>query len=280
MTVRIITDSTTDVTPAAARQLNLGVVPLKVLFGQKEYRDGIDLTMEEFYTKLTSNDQLPTTSQPSPNDFLTEFEKAKAAGEEIFVLTLSSQLSGTYQSAQLAKDYCEYEPIYIVDSLSATIGTQLLLREAIRLRDAGQSASQIAQQLEQLKERVTILAAVDTLEYLVKGGRLSKAAGFAGSLLGIHPMITLAEGKISVLGKARGKKATLQLFWQQMEKLGMPDLTFEPIFGYTGNREAVEDLITFMDEKAIVSPQVCGVGSVIGTHTGPGVSAIAYIRQA
>ena len=213
MTVRIITDSTTDVTPAAARQLNLGVVPLKVLFGQEEYRDGIDLTMEEFYTKLTSNDQLPTTSQPSPNDFLTEFEKAKAAGEEIVVLTLSSQLSGTYQSAQLAKDYCEYEPIYIVDSLSATIGTQLLLREAIRLRDAGQSASQIAQQLEQLKERVTILAAVDTLEYLVKGGRLSKAAGFAGSLLGIHPMITLAEGKISVLGKARGKKATLQLFW-------------------------------------------------------------------
>lgn len=151
---------------------------------------------------------------------------------------MSSQLSGTCQSAQLAKDYCEYEPIYIVDSLSATIGTQLLLREAIRLRDAGQSARQIAAQLDQLKSRIVVLAAVDTLEFLVKGGRLSKAAGFAGSLLGIHPMITLEEGKLSVLGKARGKKATLQLFWQQMEKLGMPDPQVEPIFGYTGNREA------------------------------------------
>ncbi len=220
MTVRIITDSTADVTPEAARQLNIGVVALKVLFGHEEYRDGIDLNIEEFYAKLTGSGQLPTTSQPSPNDFLTEYEKAKAAGEEILVLTLSSQLSGTCQSAQLAKDYCEYEPIYIVDSLSATIGTQLLLREAIRLRDAGQSARQIAAQLDQLKSRIVVLAAVDTLEFLVKGGRLSKAAGFAGSLLGIHPMITLEEGKLSVLGKARGKKATLQLFWQQMEKLG------------------------------------------------------------
>ena len=280
MTVRIITDSTADVTPEAARQLNIGVVALKVLFGHEEYRDGIDLNIEEFYAKLTGSGQLPTTSQPSPNDFLPEYEKAKAAGEEILVLTLSSQLSGTCQSAQLAKDYCEYEPIYIVDSLSATIGTQLLLREAIRLRDAGQSARQIAAQLDQLKSRIVVLAAVDTLEFLVKGGRLSKAAGFAGSLLGIHPMITLEEGKLSVLGKARGKKATLQLFWQQMEKLGMPDPQVEPIFGYTGNREAVSDLIAFLEEKAIVSSQVCGVGSVIGTHTGPGVSAIAYLRQA
>lgn len=180
MTVRIITDSTADVTPEAARQLNIGVVALKVLFGHEEYRDGIDLNIEEFYAKLTGSGQLPTTSQPSPNDFLTEYEKAKAAGEEILVLTLSSQLSGTCQSgSSWRRNYCEYEPFILSDSLSATIGTQLLLREAIRLRDAGQSARQIAAQLDQLKSRIVVLAAVDTLEFLVKGGRLSKAAGFA-----------------------------------------------------------------------------------------------------
>lgn len=279
MSVRIITDSTADVTPKMAQELNLGVVPLKVLFGKEEFRDGLDLSIDDFYNRLVQSEQLPTTSQPSPNDFLSEFEKAKEKGEEILVLCLSSQLSGTYQSAVLAKSYCEAEKIVIVDSQQATIGTQLLLQEAIRMRNAGADAKTIAGRLEAIKGRVTILALVDTLDYLVKGGRLSKAAGFAGSLLGIHPMITLEEGKLAVLGKARGKKATLELFWQKMQQKGIPDPEFEPIFGYTGKPEAVFDLIAYMKEKGVVSDQICGVGSVIGTHTGPGVSAIAYIHQ-
>ena len=280
MSLRIITDSTADITPAMAQAMNVSIVPLKVLFGTQEYRDGIDLSIEDFYKKLTSSDQLPTTSQPSPNDFLVEFEQAKQAGDEVLVLCLSSELSGTYQSAVLAKNVCEYDEIHIVDTLQATIGTQILLNEALRMRQAGSTAAQIAGRLNELKHRVTILAVVDTLEYLVKGGRLSRAAGFAGSLLGIHPMITLDQGKLVVLGKARGRKATLELFRREMEKKGMPDLNFAPVFGYTGSAEAVSELIEAMKQQGIESPYVCAVGSVIGTHTGPGVSAIAYLRQA
>ena len=279
MSVRIIVDSTTDVTPEIAEKYHLGLVPLKVIFDKTEFRDRFDLSVEEFYQRLASSSQLPTTSQPSPNDFVVEYEKAIAEGEDIVMITISSQLSGTYQSACLARTYCEHDNIYVVDSLQATIGTQLLLKEAIRLRDEGKSAREIAEFLEEIKGNISILAIVDTLEYLVKGGRLSKAAGFAGSLLGIHPVITLQDGKIEVLGKARGKKATMELVWKELVKRGMPDSRFEPIFGYTGHASAADDLIRYMNDKGISSSYLCSVGSVIGTHTGPGVCAIAYIHE-
>lgn len=210
MSIRIITDSTSDFTPQQAQQQNIDVVPLKVIFSDAEYRDGLDITLDEFYQRLTTSEVLPTTSQPTPNDFINHFEKAKEAGDDVIVILLSSELSGTFQSAVLAKNYVEYDRIFLVDSLNATIGLKLLINHAITQRNANKQAIEIVNELEYLKSKVTIKAVVNTLDYLVKGGRLSKAAGFAGSLLSIKPIISLIDGKIAVIAKARGKKGAME----------------------------------------------------------------------
>lgn len=279
MSVRIVTDSTADFTVEEMKSYNISVVPLKVLFGTEEYRDGIDLTADQFYHKLTTGGVLPTTSQPSPNDFLHYFKQAKEEKDEVVAILLSAAISGTCQSALLAKEYCEYEAIEVVDSQQTTISMKLLVLEAIRLRDAGKGYKEIATEIERLKEKVTLKASLDTLEYLVKGGRLSKAAGFAGSLLGIRPLISLVEGKVAVLSKARGKKNAVEAILKEINKDGDVDFNRPMIYGFTGDAQSVTDLRDFLQEKGYKSDLISVIGSVIGTHAGPGASAIAYFKK-
>lgn len=279
MSIRIITDSTSDFTPQQAQQQNIDVVPLKVIFSDAEYRDGLDITLGEFYQRLTTSEVLPTTSQPTPNDFINHFEKAKEAGDDVIVILLSSELSGTFQSAVLAKNYVEYDRIFLVDSLNATIGLKLLINHAITQRNANKQATEIVNELEYLKSKVTIKAVVNTLDYLVKGGRLSKAAGFAGSLLSIKPIISLIDGKIAVIAKARGKKGAMEALWKEIEKDAELDLSKPLLLGYTQDEQPALELQSFLKEKGIEAADLCGIGSVIGTHAGPGASAIAYFRK-
>jgi len=206
MAVTILTDSTSDISPQEAARRGLKMVSLRVAFGDTVYRDNVDITHEEFYEKLTQSVALPTTSQPTPEDFLSHFEEARDKGDQLVCLLLSGRLSGTVQSALIAKDLCGYDDIYVVDSLQAVIGLRALVDLACILRDEGRSAAEIAAELESARQRMRMFAVVDTLEYLHKGGRLPAAAAVAGTLLKVKPLITLQDGSLSVIGKAMGSK--------------------------------------------------------------------------
>lgn len=279
MKVRIIVDSTADVNAAIKERLT--VVPLTVHFGDQEYIDGVTITHKEFYEKLVETDVLPSTSQATPDSFSRIFEEVAAAGESAVVLTLSSKLSGTYQSAMIAKE--EYENIYIVDSDSVAIGTGILAELALQLADDGMDAKEIAAKLEQEKKNVRIIAMVDTLEYLKRGGRVSKTVAFAGGLLNIKPVLSVVEGEIIMLGKARGSRQGNNLLVTEIGKAGGVDFERPVLLGYTGLTDVllqkyIEDSKQLWEEgtKELHSTVI---GSVIGTHAGPGAIAAAFFRK-
>lgn len=278
--IRILTDSTADFTRAQLEEFGLFCVPLTVTFGDDIYLEGVDLTTGEFYEKLSAAKQLPTTSQPSPDLFLQEFEAARDAGDDIVAILIAGKLSGTVQSARLAADLCEgwREHIHIIDSGTATLGEQLLVRRALDLRKAGRTAAEIASELDHEKAAVRLYAVVDTLTYLQKGGRLPKAAAVAGTLMGIKPVITIEEGKVKVAGKARGLPgAYVHIFKLISSESNGLDVQRPYILGYTGHASAVQPFQQYLaGAMHLPAPLVAPIGAVIGTHAGPGACGIAY----
>ncbi len=279
MKTRIIVDSTTDLMPEVKSRVS--VVPLTVHFGEEEFIDGVTIDHKAFYEKLVETDVHPTTSQATPASFQAEYEKVKLAGESAVVITLAAKLSGTYQSAVIAAG--DYENIYVVDSGSAAIGGGILTELALQLREDGLGAKEIAERLEEEKGKVLLVALVDTLEYLKKGGRISKTAAFAGAVLNIKPVIAVADGEIRILGKARGSKMGNNLLVQEMEKAGGVDFSKPVLLGYTGLSDAllrkyIEDSKQLW-ETGLEQIRYTTVGSVIGTHAGPGAIAVAFFRN-
>ena len=278
MNVKIIIDSTSDVTAELKEKLT--VVPLTVHFGDEEYIDGVTITHKQFYEKLIETDTLPSTSQATPADFEKEFKKLKE-GESAIVITLSSKLSGTFQSATIAAE--DYDNVYVVDSASATIGGGILAQYALSLSEAGMSAKEIAAKLEVQKKRICIIAMVDTLEYLKRGGRVSKAVAFAGGVLNIKPVLSVIDGEIEMLGKARGSKQGNNLLVSEIQKSGGVDFDMPVLLGYTGLSDItlqkyVEDSHELWQEsKTKLNHTV--IGSVIGTHAGPGAIATAFFKK-
>lgn len=276
MKVRLIVDSTADLIPDLKNKLT--VVPLTVHFGNEEYIDGVTITHKEFYEKLVESDVLPSTSQATPAAFEKVFEEVSKAGESAVVITLSAKLSGTYQSAMIAAE--SYEKIYVVDSDSVAIGTGILVELAMGLADSGMDARSIAQKLEEEKKNVRIIAMVDTLEYLKRGGRVSKTVAFAGGLLNIKPVLSVSAGEISILGKARGSKQGNNLLVTEIEKAGGVDFEKPVLLGYTGLSDVllqkyIEDSkALWQNSKNALNTTV--IGSVIGTHAGPGAIAAAF----
>jgi DegV family protein with EDD domain len=280
MAVRIITDSTSDINLNEAKRMGISVVPLKVIFGDKEYKEGVEITMEGFYQKLVTAEKLPTTSQPAPDAFLEHFNEAKAVGDSVVVILIAGKLSGTVQSAMIAKEMAEYEDIHIVDSLNTITGLRLLVEHAITLRDQGVDAAEIAKVLEKLKDRVVLLAMVDTLEYLHKGGRLSKSSAIIGSLLNFKPIITLKDGAIGVVGKERGTNKGINKILDTITEYGGIDTNYPVNFGFTA-----EDSKTLLLKEKVMEKFPLGktamypVGCVVGTHVGPGACVITYIKK-
>ena len=278
MNVRIIVDSTVDLTDDIKKQLT--IVPLTVHFGETEYIDGVTINHKEFYEKLIESDVTPTTSQPTPDAFSKVFEDVKRNNETAVVITVSSKLSGTYQSATIAAaDYPDN--IIVIDGKTVAIGTGILAKLALKLRDEGLSAKEIAEILEKEKNNVFVIAMLDTLEYLKKGGRISKTAAFAGSLLSIKPVAAIADGEISILGKARGSKQANNFLITEIQKYGI-DFNKPILLGYTGlGTELLEKYIE--DSKCIWEGNVekldyTSIGSVVGTHAGPGAVAAAFFK--
>ena len=279
MKTRIIVDSTADLMPEYKSRVS--VVPLTVHFGEEEYIDGVTIDHKTFYEKLIESDVLPSTSQATPDAFMKEFEKAKTAGEAAVVITLASKFSGTYQSAMIAA--ADYENIYVVDSASAAMGSGILVELAFRLLDEGKSAEEIAAILEEEKKKIVIVALVDTLEYLKKGGRISKTVAFAGTVLNIKPVLSVVDGEINMLGKARGSKMGNNLLVQEIDKAGGIDISTPVLLGYSGISDAllqkyIEDS-RYIWEGNLKEVRYTTVGSVIGTHAGPGAVVVAFFKK-
>ena len=279
MKTRIIVDSTADLTPQY--QSRVHTVPLTLSFGDEEYIDGVTIDKREFYEKLIETDIVPTTSQATPDSFMKAFESAREAGEDVVVITLSSKLSGTYQSAMIAAE--DYENVYVVDGMSAAIGTGILVELAVRLLDSGMEAKEIARTLEQEREKILVVALIDTLEYLKKGGRISKTTAVVGGMLNIKPVVSISDGVINILGKARGSKMGNNLLMQEIEKAGGVDFSKPVLLGYTGISDAL--LLKYIEDSKqlwegnLDEVRYETVGSVIGTHAGPGAVAVAFFKK-
>lgn len=278
--LKIITDSTSDIDIKKAMEMNIDIVPLKVIIDKKEYKDRIDLQPDQFYPLLEQSTVLPTTSQPSPQEFLTLYEEAKEKQDDVLVITLSSQVSGTYQSACIAKNLAEYDNIYVVDSLNATQGLRLIVEKACQLNQEGKSVKEIYQEIEEYKHKVCIFAVVDTLEYFYKGGRLSKTSATVGTLLKFKPVVGLKDGKLELFTKARGTQKAIGKIIDIIHQNGDIDLD-EPIsIGYTGDSDGLDKFENTLRQEFHFQDVLYGcVGPVIGTHAGPGARLIAYVKK-
>ena len=277
--IRILVDSSTDFTMEEVKNKNLYHVPLTISLNGKDYLSGEDLTSDQFYELLTAGEDFPKTSQPSPQAFAEIFEEAKNTGEEIICVLLSSALSGTCQSAHLAKDMVDYDGIYIVDSLTATIMTRVIVDHGLKLIAQGKTAPEIVDALESLKSKVKVAAGLDTLEYLHRGGRLNKAAATIGELANLKPVISVTvEGTVSVIGKCIGKNKALQFILKTLSgKTLNPEFPLYTVYAYgSENTERLEEKLA--TEGYTVSARL-QLGSTIGAHVGPGAFGVIYVEQ-
>ena len=277
MSIRIIIDSTTDIPERVLHQVE--VVPLTVSFGDEEYLDGIDLSRGDFYRKLEAGQILPKTSQPSPEAFAEVFQRIHDAGDEGVFISVASALSGTCQSAAIAA--ADYPEISVVDSRNVAVGTGILAEYALQLISRGITREELTQKLEKKREDICLIAMLDTLEYLKRGGRISKTAALAGGILNIKPVITVKEGEILILGKARGAKKANNLLVELAEKNGV-DYSLPILLGYAGTSdELLQNYIhdsRKLWEGHVENLEYAQICSVVGTHTGPGAVAAAFFR--
>ena len=277
MSVKIIVDSTADVSAKIKDELT--VVPLTLRFGDEEYIDGVTITKTEFYEKLIESDVMPSTSQANIDSFDEVFSKIAENGDTAVVLTVSSKLSGTYNSARIAAED-HPDKIFVVDTQSVSIGIGVLAETALELALDGCTAEYIAEYIEEEKKRVRIIAMFDTLEYLQKGGRISKSAAIAGGLLSIKPVITLKDGEITILGKARGSKQANNFLASEITNAGGIDFNKPLLLGYTGLSDLT--LKKYVEDSAhlyrdhLESLEYTTIGSVVGTHAGPGAIGVAF----
>lgn len=277
--IRILVDSSTDFSMEEVKNKNLYHVPLTISLNGQDYLSGEDLTSDQFYELLTAGEDFPKTSQPSPQAFAQIFEQAKDKGEEIICVLLSSALSGTCQSATIAKDMVDYDGIYIVDSLTATIMTRVIVDYGLLLINQGKSAKEIAEALNDLKSKVKVAAGLDTLEYLYRGGRLNKAAATIGELANLKPVISVTEeGTVSVIGKCLGKNKALQFILKTLNGKELnTDFPLYTVYAYgSENTEKLEEKLAA--EGYTVSARL-QLGSTIGAHVGPGAFGIIYVEK-
>lgn len=275
--VKIITDSAADFEPCELRKLDIVCIPMKISFDEKEYRENENLTKQEFYELLESSETFPKTSQPSPLELEEYLSKFKNSGDECVIITISSALSGTYQSAVMIKDMTEYDNCYVIDSLNATGGERMLVEQAVKLRNDGKSAKEIYDALEKLKGRIKLMACIDTLEYLYKGGRLSKTAYTVGSMVNIKPVIKVSdEGKVEVCSKALSIRQGIKSICDTLTKIN-PDTSYPIYVVYSYNRKNADILVKHLSAKGYDIPEerIINIGGTIGSHVG--TNACGYI---
>lgn len=278
--ITIITDSASDI--SQNNNKGVTVLPMTITFGEENYEDGVSLTPDNFYMKLIESSALPKTSQVSPYAFGQAYENSLKSADYVIVITLSSKLSGTYQSACIAAD--DYDGrVFVIDSENVTVGEQILVDYALSLIDKGIEVNTIVSQLNTIKKRIRLVALLDTLEYLKNGGRISSGAAFLGNVLSIKPVIAIVDGEVSFLGKARGSKQGNNFLIQQVDTYGGIDYSLPVLLGYTGCSTVLMDKYikdsSSLWEGRIPVPDIIQVGATIGTHIGPGGIAVAFFSK-
>ena len=276
--IKSLLDTSSDYTVEEVQAKGMDLVPLHITLGEADYRDAYDLSKDKFYELLTSNEEFPKTSQPTPQDFVDVFEEAEKNNDELICILLSSRISGTFQSATLAKSIVDYDKIHLIDSLSATHGIRLLAEHAQNLVNEGKTAEEIVAELEVLKTKIKILAVVDTLDYLCKGGRVSRTTAAIGEMAKVKPMITVNEGEVAVIGKSLGKNKAIGSL---LKALGECEVDHRfPMYSVstlgTENCEVLENRLAAEGYETIERLQI---GATIGTHVGPGVFGIIFIQK-
>jgi DegV family protein with EDD domain len=277
--VRIITDSTSDIPQTDGEALGITVVPLTVHFGSASFRDGIEMSKKEFYERLAAAETLPTTSQIPPGEFTALFQSLIDKGDEIVGIFISSEMSGTYQSAVVAWEQVNTEKIHVIDSRSATFELALLVHEAVRCSDKGMNSKEIAERIQSLIKRIRLFAVIDTLKYLKMSGRISTATAFVGGVLGINPIIAIINGKVESVGKSRGRKAGLKIM-DDLIAADPPDTDYSTVFGHSNAPEALKTTEEYFVKSYNISDYFeIEMGITVGTHVGPGAAGIAYIAK-
>ncbi|MCQ2449199.1 MAG: DegV family protein [Clostridia bacterium] len=282
MAIQIVTDSASDFLPQEAEALGIHVIPMTINFGGQDFVDGIDLTHDGFFEKLVESDIFPTTSLITPDSYHKVFDKLTENGDTVIAITLSSKLSGTYQSACIAaEDFGD--KVYVVDSLNATVAQRLLVLTCLDYCREGYTAKEITDRLNADKKEICFLALMDTLEYLKKGGRISPTVAFAGELLSIKPVIAIEDGAVSLVGKARGSKNGNNLLRKLIDDVGGIDFSRHYGLIYSGLsdhllQKYIEDSADLREDKVDELP-ISTLGAVIGTHIGPGAIGVAFFRS-
>lgn len=279
--LQIITDSAADITRTEAEQLDIHIVPINIEFDDGYCAQETTEDFERFYQKLQTSENLPTTSQPSPDEYLALFQQAQANGDEVLVLTLSSGLSGTVNAVNIAKSFIDYEPIYIVDSHLAIAAQRILVEYAVALREKNLPTEQIVTELENIRDRITVNGMIDTLLYLRKGGRIPASLAIMGDALRVKPLIVLEDKILKTMGKAMGREAGKRLIHKRFEA-HQPDPAFPIYFVYTSNKELAEEFMAATIEQYSLQnfrTRLVPVGGVIGTHIGTDGVGIAYVMK-
>jgi len=277
--IRILVDSSSDYTLKEMEEKNMELLPIRIAIGEKTYTDGIDMGRDEFYEILAKSGEFPKTSQPSPQEFLDVFQDAKEKGDELICILLSSGLSGTCQTATLAKNMADYEGIYIIDSFSATYTIKEMADYACTLRATGKTAGEIVSAVEQMKSRAKVVAALDTLEYLGRGGRINKAAATIGDMANIKPIITLTEeGGIGILGKCIGKNKAISYIIKHLHEIEI-DTDF-PIYAiYSHGTDNCQRFEAKLEKEGYQIADRLQIGSTIGSHIGPEAFGIVFVEK-
>ena len=279
--VRIITDSAADFEPAEYQKLNIDCIPLRVMVGEEEYLETVDLTKDRFFELLAQTGASPKTAQPSPQYLMDLFAEAKEVGDEAVYISLSSALSGTYQSAVMTCEDVDGEGLFVLDSRNATGGQRLLVEHAVRLREEGRSAAQIVEGVEAIRDRIVLYACIDTLEYLYRGGRISHTVYKLGTMAQVKPVIRVTEeGAIEVPAKAMGMRKGMDLLCKRLEQQ-KPDPAHNLYVMYTADRSIGQTLARKVRDLGFDVPEerIIQVGAGIGSHIGPNACGIVYVSQ-
>lgn len=281
--VRIITDSAADFEPMELKCMDITCIPLRVMFGNDEYEENINLSKPEFYELLLGSQNVPKTSQASPQVLIDLFEDAHKNGDEAIYITLSSALSGTYQSALMVQNMLGYDECHVIDSLNATGGQRMIVEHAVKLRDEGKCADEILEELEAIRDRVVLYACINTLEYLYKGGRISQTVYKLGTMANIKPIISVdLQGRVAIPAKAMGMRKGMDYLCKRLE-VQKPDSRFPLYVMYTNNRAVGQDLARRLEPIlgcTIPENRIIPVGAAIGSHVGPEACGLVYIGEA
>ncbi|MCM1194537.1 MAG: DegV family protein [Corallococcus sp.] len=281
--IKLIIDSASDIDSDEAAKYGVTLVPMQVRFGKEEYFDGVNLTHKEFFEKLIENADFPQTSQINEYRWIELFSELTTDGDEVIAITISSKLSGTYASAVKASKKFG-EKVRVIDSLNACIGERILFEYALRLvNENKRTLSEIEETLNEAKNRIQLLAVLDTLKYLRKGGRISSVTAFAGELLSVKPVVSVIKGEVKLAGKALGSKKGNNLLMQSVEKCGGIDFSMPYALAYSGLND--EYLKKYLNDSEILwkgkaeNVPAYMIGAAIGAHVGPGAIAVAFFAN-